>query len=383
MKIKSYFVLFNQMAFIALIVCLTGCSSHEIKEINIGYIGPLTTRATDLGIAPSQAMELVIEQYNKQRAPNEPKVNFFIEDDQWDKKNAIPAYNKLRKEHNIDVLFISNTDGTIAVQDKILAENVILVNPLNNDHLLASLNKNTFNIAKSTEDAMGLVALRIIQLNLQKVIILQYPNDFMKRGAMEVKRILDEVGIENKILEVGVGQEDFSDDISLMQTEAYDAYVFFGYKEFGFAMKQIREVGITAQFFGATTMMDPELYDNSEGTLINTEFPFFTAKDGNYILAENFLNDYENKYNEKLFSVWPAMQAYDAMRLTLNEIKKVNKDKKETEAFGDWLIESILKMEHYQGVCGNLRINEDGTSRGIYFSLYESTGKGEVSLINE
>ncbi|WP_347374474.1 ABC transporter substrate-binding protein [Aequorivita sp. Q41] len=352
-----------------------GCETKKVAEVNIGYIGPLTVRATDLGIAPSNAMQLAVEEYNSNRLNSEPKVNLYIEDDKWDKNNAIPAYNKLRKEHDISILFISNTDGTVSVQDNVLEDKVILVNPLNNGNVFNLLNKNVFNIAKSTEETNGLVAVRIIELGLKKVAVLQFPNDYMTSATQEVKRLLDIAKIEINIIPVKAGQTSFTDQLTLLKDENYDAYVFFGYKEFGFAMKEARAMGITAPFFGSTVLLDPEFYSNSEGAIIGTEFPFFTQADGNYTRAAEFLTNYENRFAEKPSSVWPPMQAYDAMNIVLSKLRTINETKDENTAFDDWLREALYEVNYYQGICGNIAISKKGASKGIYFSLYKFGSK--------
>lgn len=367
-KMKSLF--FNGILLVLFVTGLWSCESNKIDEINIGYIGPLSVRATDLGVGPSRAMELAVEQYNENRNEDEPKVNLFIEDDMWDKNNAIPAYDKLRKEHNISILYISNSDGTEALQDKILKDKVVLINPLNNGKALSLLNENTFLIAKSTEDANGLVAIRIIELGHKKVVLFHYPNKFMTRGANEVERLLKGSKVEIKVIPTEKGRVEFTEELKLLNQEKYDAYVFFGYKEFGFAMKQARDLGITAPFFGSTVLLDPEFYENSEGAIVGTEFPYFTPTDGNYILANEFLTDYENKFTERPSSIWPPMQAYDAMNLVLSQVRTVNESKEKHESFDDWLKTALHRVNYYQGVCGNIAIKENGASKGIYFSIY-------------
>ena len=37
-------------------------------------------------------MELAVEQYNRDRKEDQPKVNLFVEDDKWEKEKALPAY---------------------------------------------------------------------------------------------------------------------------------------------------------------------------------------------------------------------------------------------------------------------------------------------------
>ncbi len=366
---------------LSLITLLGSCSNNEVKEINIGFIGPLTTRAIDLGIAPSKAMLLAVEEYNITKTASQPTINLFIEDDRWEQNAALPAYNKLRKEHNIDVVFISNTDGTIEIQEKIMEDGVIAVNPINNDKLLASLNKNTFQIAKSTEEAHRSLGIRIIELGLKKVLILHFPNDFMTIAANSVEKILTERAVESKLIRVEKDQTDFTEILKNAQKENTDAYVFLGYKDFGFAMKQARDFGIEAPFFGSTTLLDPNFLINSEGAIVGTECTFFTPIDGNYILGYEFLKSYKKRYGEEPFSIWPPMQAYDAINIVINELKMVNEDKKTDEHLGDWLRNRLFNVRYYQGVCGNISIKEDGSSRGIYFSLYKVESNGDLQKI--
>lgn len=338
----------------------------------------MSVRATDLGIAPAKAIELAVSEYNAEREKGQPKINLFLEDDQWEKKHALPAYTRLRKNHNINVIFMSNTDGTVALQDKIVEDRVICINPLNSDELLSSLNRNTFKIAKRTEETNGLVAVRIAELGYKNVAIMHYPNDFMTRGAMAAKTILDESLIENQVIQIEKGQVDYQDILMRFKDQNVDAYIMFGYKEFGFAMKQARSLGIDAPFFGSTTLLDPEYFTNSEGLITGSVFPFFTPTDGNYVLATEFLNAYELKFGERPFSVWPPMQAYDASNLVLSQLRNINETKRSDEAFDDWLRKRLHAITYHQGICGNLSVEPDGSSKGIYFSLYKYVGKGEV-----
>lgn len=368
-KITSSSIIYLFSLFFAL--SFLSCESKQIKEINIGYIGPLSVRATDLGIDPSNAMQMAVDEYNANRLESEPKVNLFIEDGKWNPENAVPAYNNLRDAHKINVLFVSNTDATVSVQDLVLQDHVILVNPLNNDELLSSLNKNTFKIAKSTEQANGLIAGRIKELGLKKVALFQYPNDYMTRASNEVKNRLDSYEIASKTIPIAVDQTSFTEHLIQLKAEQYDAYAFFGYKELGFAMKEARDLDITAPFFGSTVLLDPAFYKNSEGAIQGTEFPFFTPTDGNYILAHEFLTRFENTFSKKPASYWPTMQAYDAMNLILSKVKTINAKKDKDTTFDDWLREALYSVNYYQGICGNIAINKNGASKGIYFSLYQ------------
>lgn len=383
MRIKNKIHSSTKVVFLRLgllLSCLFLCYSceSEVETINIGYIGPLSKRATDLGIAPANALKLSIKEYNSNRKPNEPRVNLFVEDDQWEKENSLPAYEKLRREHNIKIVFISNTDGTIAISNKVLKDNVILVNPLNNDALLSTLNHNTFKIAKSTEEANSLIAIRIIELGLKKVLIMQYPNDFMTQASLSCKKIFDQSGVENAVVTMEKEKVNFEAELQSYKEAGYDAFIFFGYKEFGYAMKQARDLGITAPFFGSTVLLAPGYYENSAGSILGTECSFFTPADGNWVLANEFLDLYKTTYGESPFSVWPPLQAYDAMNLVLSELKTINTTNTKGQIFDEWLRQRLFNVKFFQGTCGNISINKDGSSKGIYFSLYKYEEKGKL-----
>lgn len=369
---------------IVVVLMFFSCSEQEkITELNFGYIGPLSTRATFLGIGPAKAIELTVEQYNENRKEGEPKINFFYEDDKWEKDLALPMYKKLRKEHNIDVIFMSNTDGTVSIQKEILKDNVICVNPLNSDELLSNLNDHTFKVAKNTEDANGLVGHRILELGLSKTVIFHFPNDYMTRAAKAVEKVLKAENKECKVITSEKNQVDFKEQLIQLKADGYDSYTIFGYNNFGHTVRQARELGIEAPFFGSNTFLEEEFYDNSNGTCIGAEFAFFTTVDGNEILADKFIQDYVTRFNEKPTAVWPTLQACDASNMVIDIVRNINK-KNGDEAFvmDDWIIEELFKTTYFEGVCGNLSVGEDGAARGIYFSLYRCVDKMKIEKVN-
>lgn len=366
---------------VAAFMFLVSCNQPQIETIRIGYIGPLSKRAIDMGIPQSRAYQLAVDEYNAKRQDREPKVELFIEDDQWEKDQALPLYKKLRKEHQIDVLFMSNTDGVLELQDTIMEDHVILIQGLNSDELLSSLNRNTFKIAKRTEEANGIIGKRIVELGLKKILILHFPNDFMTRGTIAIQSVLSDNQVEVTSIEVAKGDTNFIDILQKAKDYGYEGYVFMGYREFGFAMKQARALGIEAPYFASTTLMDPEYYNYSKGKIIGTEFTFFTELDGNYVLANEFLESFKNKYDAPPKSVWTAMQAYDAMNILLSGIKTVNVKKMEDEYMDAYLRKSLHGVTYHQGVCGNLSIGPDGASKGIYFSVYQYAANGKAIKI--
>jgi ABC-type branched-subunit amino acid transport system substrate-binding protein len=191
------------------------------------------------------------------------------------------------------------------------------------------------------------------------------------------KILFDEADVKSTLIAVGQDQTDFKNILQNLKEEEYDSFVFFGYEEFGFAMKQARDLGISVPFFASTVLLNPAYYKNSEGAILGTECSFFTAADGNYVLVTEFLSDYQLRFGETPSSIWPPMQAFDAMNIILNQLGEISETKLDTENFDFWLRNKLLAMHYHQGVCGTISINPNGSSKGIYFSLYgyESEGK--------
>lgn len=364
-----------------LLILLISCSEKEIEQIHIGFISPQSHRATNLGIAPGKAMQLALQQYNESRKATEPEIILHLADDQWDESRSVPLYNQLKSKHNIDALFISNSNGTLALQNYLLKDDIIAINPLNNDKYLRENSNNTFFIAKSTEQANKVIAHRILQLQKKKVAIFRPDYNFFKVAAETIKSELAMKGISVEIIPTKLSQHDYNSELKLLKEESFDAYCFFGYVELGFAMKQARDMGITAPFFGCTEILDDKFFDYSEGTIKGTEFSYFTRLDGNKTLAAQFFEDYRIEYSQMPPSDWPPMQAYDAMNIFISAIRDINDKKIQRKNLSNHLAKNLKSIKNYAGVCGFLNMKDNQSIEGINFNLYELTNKNQTEKV--
>ncbi|SFT36701.1 ABC-type branched-chain amino acid transport system, substrate-binding protein [Lishizhenia tianjinensis] len=372
--------LFSTILFFLTLVLFSGCTSKKVEQINIAYIGPLSGTAIDLGVPAKNSIALSIKKYNATRNADQPEIIFHWADDNWEGYKAAHLYDSLNALHDLDIVFISNTEGTIALQDRVAKNKDILINPLNSDSLLSSMNKNTFTIAKKTEEANQIIGFRMIELGLKKNAVLYYPNDFMQRAARSVEEVIEHTNYTCTLIETQKGDSNFRDVLQRLKDENYESIAFFGYANFGHAMKQAREMGISVPFFGSTVLLDTNYYLNAQESIIGTECTYFNLADGNYPLAKEFISQFYKEYNRKPLSTWPALQAWDASEIILSFIRGVN----QSEDFTDlttYIQNSFEDLEFYQGVCGNISIDENGAAKGIYFSLYEYSGKNSLSKV--
>ncbi|MBW2202529.1 MAG: ABC transporter substrate-binding protein [Deltaproteobacteria bacterium] len=359
---------------------LNACTSSEDKTqqaqkrntVTIGWIGPLTGPISLIGVDNLKAVRMAIEKYNTDRKSVEPEIKLIIEDDQMVAKNSVNAYQKLVSEQRPDVVMLSSYSGMFLIADDALREGMILVNPIDNDSNLAKLNKNVFVIAKQTEGLAAVVANALIDQGKKKVFIVFFNgDDFMPTLGNKVKEIFEKAGGKAIVRDYPAGTSDFRSLLAAGKDVKAEGYIFFGYVEIGFAMKQAREMGITQPFYSVNVITNPELQANSQGAIEGTQFAHFTHLDGNTRAAELFLKRFQQKYHKSPAVSWTALQAFDATRIIIAAVVKASGQK---GAFVDNIRRNMLGTDDFEGVSGDLSIRPDGTSRGIYPSLYTLVG---------
>jgi branched-chain amino acid transport system substrate-binding protein len=346
-------------------VLLSGCASEE--TIQVGWIGPLTGPVSLLGVENVKSVQLAINEYQSAKLSSQPNVLLHIQDDQYDADLSMQAYRTLVDENDIKILFLSTYSAVFALADVTLADDVLVVNPIDNDARLARLNKNQFFIAKQTRELGDRIATSMLNSNFKKAFILYFSDDeFMPGLASSVRTSLVGYGREAIAKSYSITTEDFSGYFPFAQKA--DVIVLLGYAELGGVMKQFRDAGFSQQLYTANIGMA----EHSDGAIEGAKFTHFTAEDGNREIAEAFLERYESEYHSYPILPWTAMQAYDAANIVLEAIRK-SADFSENELVAT-LRAHLHGIQHFPGTSGNISIESDGTSRGISWSMYQYMG---------
>ncbi len=340
----------------------------KINEITIGWIGPLTGPARSLGIDNFNAVNLGLWQYDLKKNKEDPKIHFVYANDEYNPQKTVKEYKKMVMAYNPQIIFVSSYSGLKKIADYALNDNVIIINPIDNDLNLANINKNIFLIGKETESLTVIDAESILAQGLQKTAVFYYSDDdFMPYSAYSLKKILQNAGKKVYLYKYSRGTKDFYKFLEEAKANHVDSYAFFGYFEIGYAMEQARKLGITAPFFSLNLITDPTFQETSGGAVNGTYFAHFTSLDGNREIAAQFLKDYQEKYQETPLVEWTAMQAYDAINIVIDAIlqaKKFNGD------LTDNLRKALFNVRDFEGTSGNISIGQNGASSGIYPAMY-------------
>jgi branched-chain amino acid transport system substrate-binding protein len=334
--------------------------------VRVGWIGPITGSAKFLGVDNLNAVKLALSEYQSNKRKENPNIKLIIADDEYDyRKTEIEYERMLQSDHKPDAIFISTYSGLKAIANQALKDSVLLIDPIDNDQKISAIHHNIFLIAKETEYFAGVIANALLDQGKKNVAIIYYGgDDFMPTLATTVKDILQSNHIKVDLFKYNHTKTDFQPILNLAKANQADAYVFFGYEEIGLAMKQARDMGITAPFYSANIIMEPKKgLETADGTY----FVYFTPLDGNKVKADEFLNTYFETFKIKPQLEWIAMQAYDAATILFQAIQSASHKK---GVFIDNLREELLSTSNFDGVSGNITILPSGASRGIYPSLY-------------
>jgi len=336
------------------------------RTITVGWIGPLTGPANTLGIDNLNAVKLALIEYQSKKSKSDPDISLVVFDDSYNVEKSKEAYAKLVAESHAKVVMISTYSGVIALADQALEDSVLLIDPIDNDKQLASINKNILLIAKETENLAGVLANALIDHDKKKIAIFYYNDDeFMPNLAVALREILEKSKISVDLYPHRQNEKDFSASLNHAKEEGSDALVFFGYTEIGNAMNQAHELGISIPFYASNSIN--QLTTNSKLKEV-VYIPDFTLRDGNQVKATEFMQAYLNSYGVLPLVTWTADQAYDAATLLFKAIQQVSHKKGD---FTDNLRNELLGTTNFEGVSGNITILPTGASRGIYFSLYK------------
>lgn len=370
-NVKNAITVLLALGFIAFLYFLSLKSETDKippKPVTVGWIGSLSGTTSALGIDNLNAIKLALKEYQANKTAKDPDILLLSENDNYNVNTALTKYHQMLAEFPVAIFFGSYSSIKQAAPSAI-KDDVLIISSIDNDKQIASLNPYVFLIAKETEALAGTIANAIIDQGKKNIAVIFYgeDQDFLVNLANFIKEILTRNAIKTTMIDYKRGVVDFQEILKSTKAEDIDGYVFFGYQEIGFAMKQAREMGITAPFYSVNVITDPVLQKNSEGAVSGTYFAHFTSLDGNRVETDEFINRYYQEYHKKPLLEWTAMQGYDAANILFSAIKRASH---ENGNFVENVRQQLLETSNYEGVSGNISILPSGASRGIYPRLY-------------
>ena len=347
----------------------SGQSKREMGPITVGFIGALTGDAASIGTVDKAGAELAVEEINASGGVNGRPLNVIYEDGQCSATAASNAANKLMDVDKVPVILggLCSTE-TSAFAPAAMQKKTVVFSYCSSAPSLSKTGKYFFrDYPSDLLEGKVMAEYAYNTLGAHKIYILYHISDW-GTGIKDVfsKRFQELggtiVGVE------GAPQESRDYKTALTKINSSGAKFVYApmYPEGSIvALKEAKELGITAQFIGGDTWDDPKFQETVKnlGTFIYPKIETMATADFNQKI--------QAKTGVKDIPIC-VTQAYDAMHILAQALSKAGTN---PDALSD-----ALRATSYDGTSGHIEFDQNGDVIGGSYSFKKIHG-GTVETI--
>ena len=364
MYVKKRGKIFLLILLIVVVNTLTACSSSQEsseKILRIGVVGPESGGSAQLGQGQRKAVELAVNEINKNKLAGEWKLEAVFQDDEGNPTKSSSATNKLIQESKVNVIIASiNSSSTLA--DMVVTERAGIpqITPGSTGASITEQgNKWIFRTAANDGfQADALIKYAKEDLGITKVATFTASDDYGQSGAKLLKNAIEKYDLELAANPTyNNGDKDFKPQLITIRDNGAQAIFMWGlYTEAALISNQSQQLGLDVQLFGASGMAAQKLIelggDAAQGLILTQTF----LPDADIPTVKEFVQKYKEKYNED--PIPHGAQAYDTVYIIANAVLKA--DSSEPEALRD----AIRNTQGLELVTENPTFNEQGDDIG-------------------
>lgn len=317
--------------------------SSQAPSVTIGAILPLTGSSAAFGLASKRGIELALEDLS---ATDRARVKVIVEDDGLNNSRSITAAQKLLTVDKVDAL-LTWSSGTALAVGGLSEARAIPQLAVASDPAVSRNRRYSFNYWPIPEAETKTLYDYLLRHQKKRVVMVTQISSFpiAMRDAFvthaqkdgEIQILADE--------EISSDSSDFRTTLLKIKGRgAVDALIVaFWPGQLAGVVKQVREIGISAPFFGYETFEDKATFDATGGLLYNAVYS--TGADP----RPDFLEKFRMKYPGE--STYTASHSYDIIRL----IMAATQERKDGASIASFL----RRVRKYPSVSGEISATGD------------------------
>ncbi len=234
-------------------------------QLKVAVHGPMTGQYAAFGEQLKQGAEMAVAEINAKGGVLGKKIELQIGDDACDPKQAVAIANKAVSDK---VVFVNGhfCSGSSIPASRVYAEsNILQISPASTNPKFTDERPGpaVYRVV-GRDDAQGLVAGAYLAKHFKgkQVAILHDKSAYGKGIADETLKAMKAGGLNEKMYEAYTANEkDYTALVSKMKSNGIDAVYLGGYHtEGGLILRQMRDQGLKAAFFGADALVTDELW---------------------------------------------------------------------------------------------------------------------------
>jgi len=337
-----------------LAIVIRGTRPSNPGELTIGATLPLSGDAAVFGKNTQEGIDLAISEINDNGGVLGQKVRVSYEDTKALAKEGVTAYQKLTTVDRVPAIIDDSVSSvTLAMAPLADRNHVVVLATGATAPQISGVSKYVFRIwnsdayegeviAQHATSAMGLKNVAILYINNEygKGLEGVFRSEFSRRGG----RIAAAESFEQSSTDVRT-------QLTKIREASPDGLYLIGYpKEIGTALRQAKELGVSAALLGTVALHDQQLVESAGGAAEGLVFPF--PKDPSGTQVEKFKTTFSAKYSKA-----PPVLAdvgYDAVKMIVGAIEA----SKGTS--GEQIRQGLTALKDYPGASGQMTFDKNG-----------------------
>jgi len=295
------------------------------NEIVVGVLLPLTGSFAFFGEQAKDGALVALEEIN---ASNKQKIRLVFEDDKCLPSDAVTAYRKLVNFDNPDIIVGPACTGSIlSVAPQALGDGREMLAIFDASEAIAkegSQNKMLHSLGFSSEEEGYLVAEYLISKNLKTAAIIFDEDEWASLVKNAFKRRFESLGGTVLAEEAhNVKDNDYKTNILKVVTSSPQALYIAPAYNGGFALKQLRELGVQIPVFGPDTFGINGVLEVA-GNAADGAIYSNVVIDENSAGALKFQEKYSAKYGKESDSLLFVAFGYDSVKIAYRILSQYN-----------------------------------------------------------
>lgn len=349
---------------------LAGCQSQASDKIKIAVVGPLTGDFAEYGTGFKNAVELQVEEWNKNGGVLGQEIELVVFDDKNNGEEAATIAEKIVADKDIKAVIGHFASGVCMAASPTYQEaGIINISPsashpdFTKEGDFVFRNNTVINV-----EAEFAVDLAVNTLNKKKVGILSVKTDWGTGTAEITKGLVAQAeGMVVDHQEVVDGTIDFGPNITRLDEAGADVIIVVAmYNTLAPFATQYKTVNPDIELVGFSNAYSQQLIELAKENAENIHFPTIFFHGSTDETVASFVSAYESKYGSSPSSL--TAQAYDSAGIVLKAIEAAGKvDRKVMK-------EELYKMT-YPGVTGETKFDQAGDAVKIFTAVKIENGR--------
>jgi len=355
-----------------LVILLAACGQNQ--TIKIGFIGGISGRVADLGIAGRNGAQLAVEEWNQKGGIRGKRIEILVEDDGQSPESAQQAFDILKQKQVAAIVGPMTSSMAMELVPRTNKSKILMLSPTATTSQLSGRDDLFFRVigpADSYAKKNAEYQYKILGKRRAAIIIDINNEAYSRSWGNSFKTNFEQLG--GKVLiyhsfRSGKGVHFKLEAKKLLDTRPDTIQVISNALDASMLIQQIRRVNpdihISISEWAATERLT-DMGGNAVNGVFVAQFFDRTSQKPEYI---RFSQSYQKRFSRE--PGFASVAGYDAMQVVLSAIAKRNPDEP--------LKSALLRLKAFPGVQGKLSFDKYGDAkRPTYFSIIKN-GKFET-----